>query len=164
MNNQELIDLDEALSVVRHLKCNQSFGFALARNNKKLAPVVAVIRAAGELRPEYEAYEKARVESAREHAEKDADGNPELMYGPTGQHYRIEDDEAWDAALEQLRAEHADAIAHRDAQKIEVEALMKAEAEKIEWVMIPHADFPEGITSAQMECLLPMIVTQPQKA
>lgn len=159
MTNQELIDLWDALGAVRHLNCSPKFGYALARNRQMVKPLVDAIQEAGETPKDFIAFEQRRVELAREFADRDDADNPILIRAPTGEHFQIKERaEEFTKALEALREECKEAIDGREQQREEVEALMKADAEDVAFTPIPLADFPaQGVTSAQIECLMPMI-------
>jgi hypothetical protein len=158
MTNQELIDMWEIMGAVRHLPCTAKFGYKLAVNRKLIEPHVDSLNELGNAAPEYIQYEEARVELARVYADRTEDDQPKTIQNVEGVHYLIQDrEDEWNEALAALREEHADAIEARKAQKDEVADLLKSDAEDFQFTVIQLDEFPDGITSAHIECLMPLV-------
>jgi len=161
MTKQEVLTLFRALNALSGLK-GVAFSYAVAKNLRRLGEDVESMQKASELSKEFNEYETARIELAKEHAKKDADGKPvtEDEKDDNGKvistTYVIANQKAFDKELEALRATHKEALDARQKQIDEFNALLNEESD-VELHKIKLADVPQDITTEQMNGILPVI-------
>jgi len=125
---------------------DRKLAYAIARNRSRLRSVVEAIEEASKPVP---AFEKKRVELAREMAQKDGSGNPIMM--PDQKSFVVADMVTFNEKLETIRKS-----TKQTARDKQVEKFME-EKEEVDIYQVPFELFPDTIRPDIMEALLPMV-------
>jgi hypothetical protein len=139
MTGKRVMEIAAALEGLAKHARSVRLSYALAKNLSKVRIEVESIRKAGEPLPAFATFELARIALAAEHAQKGDDGQPRIEQGPQGPQYMLADRGAFEAALAELRAKHAEAIVARERQGAELRALLDEEV-PVELYQVPIAD------------------------
>lgn len=157
LTKKQILELNEALASVGNLS-GVKFAYAVARNLDKLKPEVDALNKAIAVSEEYAVYDKARLELVKQYAVKNPDGSYKTVPLNNSMQYIIKDEEAFQKALDELRKNHP-AFAEREQLEKDYEILLKEEAD-VDLYIIPLSYIPEGIITAQMNGILPIIADE----
>jgi len=153
IRNKEIMSLHAALRSVANINENAKFSYAVAKNMRKFETIV---KAMGLKRvpdtPEFEEYEKFRIELCEQYAKKDENKNPVIQEN----NYVIEDKIGFGEDTEDLKTDHPVAI----QQLKELEETNKAILEifiEVEPHMVCMVDLPSKISANQINAIVFMI-------
>ena len=121
----EIVEAYHAIKAHAQERQGVRWAYGMTRNLKRMEPIVQSVAEAEKATPEFLEYEKARVELAKEHADKDEKGRPIT----NGQSFQIADQEAFSEALMALQEEHKPALEARQKQVEEVQGLLGEDVE-----------------------------------
>ncbi len=155
---KEMLAVIEALRMVG---VSARFALALARNRQRLQPEVAAWEEARAPLPDYLPYDQERVDLCKEMCVRDVEGRCRMVWSDTVQQYLINPAKQpeFDKRLARLRKKHQKALEAREAQLQEAEALLAGICQvELDRVSLEH--FPDGLTPAQMEILLPILAEE----
>lgn len=155
LTKQQVIELQSALNSVGNLS-GVKFAYAVARNKAKIQGEIEAITAAQKASPEFAEFEEKRIELAKKYAKKNDKGEFELIDGPEGKSFSVEDKDGFNKEFESLKAEYKETLDAREKQKVDFENLLKEEIE-LDLYTIPFSSVPEDIKADQMSGLLPII-------
>lgn len=144
MTKQQAVELYQTLNGFGNLTGSR-FAYAVAKNLNHLKSEIQALEAAVKPLPGFEAYDTARVELAKSHAQKDEKGEPIVK----GNQFVIEDLDAFNKALEELKAEHKETLDIRQTQIDEYIKLLKEDA-AITLHKVKLEDVPKEVTVNQM--------------
>jgi len=150
MTNQKVLNLYVALQQI-NVK-GAKFNYCIARNMGKIKPIIEAVKKADEHSEDYRKYDTARIELAKQHADKDDKGEPK----ESGGHFIIINQLNFDKELEKLREKHKKAIEDREKQEKEIKELLEQEAE-IEFHKLKESDIPEDLTTKQLTSIIDII-------
>jgi hypothetical protein len=153
LTRQRLLDIRKCLDAFMDVPAeNAMFAHRVAFNRQLLQPVVVEIDNAAEPTPEYKDYDVEREALCKEFAAKDDKGVPVQTDGryviPT------ESQAAFDEKAEQVREEHAGAIATYEALLKERENLLDQEIDCPAFLPVPVQLLPAGLTPRSIEPIL----------
>lgn len=151
----EVINLFNGLHTVLDLP-GAKFSYAVARNINILKTETRALAKAERPMDDFLTYEKERIELAKSHAKKDKDGNPVTEEKEAGKSFVVEDMKKFQEDFEKLKEKHKEALDRRKKQLDDFNELLKEES-KVDLYTIPEEYIPEGITTAQMTGILPII-------
>ena len=151
MTRQEMLELWQGLPGLANLK-GFKLGYAVARTKAKLKVEIEAFEEA--LKPDaaFTEYEKKRLELCRKYAMKDERGEPLVQ----GNQFVFQDRTEFEAQVEPLNEEYADAIAARTSQLEGYTASLREPIE-VEVHTVAIADVPEDVTVQQMDTLIRLI-------
>ena len=152
MKRSEVIALYRALNNLGRLS-GVKFAYAVNRNIKQLQTEIDAVQKAIEPTSEFSAFEKERVKVAEEYAEKDGKGKPKVE---NGQYVFGDKLDEYQKRYDKLIEEHKPAVDAREKQIEDVNKLLDEEVE-VNLYKIPLASVPEGITTAEMNKIMPII-------
>lgn len=155
IKNKELLNLDGALKSVGNLE-GVRFAYAVSRNIARLKPEIESLHSSIKPSEEFNNFDKARVELAEKHADKDEAGKPVIIKGKNGEEYEIKDKKKFEKELEALKKEHKVAIDGRDKQIEDFNKMLEDEIE-FDAYTIKIEDVPKNITPQQMTGILGII-------
>ena len=135
MKNIELLNLNSSLGTLFGLK-GVKFAYAIAKNTIVIQAEVKLLEDAKN--EKYKEYDKKRLELAKKHARKDAQGNPLVINNS----YILESQEMFDAELGILRKEY-------EMEIKEYEDLLNTENE-LKLFKVKLSEIPVDITIGQM--------------
>ena len=150
MKYKQILELNKSLSELK--LPGVKFAYAVARNIQALKPEVTALQEAIKQSPEYQAYEKARVDLATKHASKDEKGKPVIV----GNEFAIEDQEAFDKAIEELKEKHKTTIEAREQQLKDFNELLEKDVD-VTLFKVALEDVPQNITTNQMTSIFEII-------
>jgi len=159
MKKSELEAMAIAMAQVANMTASPKFAYAIAKNRTKIQDE---INALAEARKPLDEVDKKRLELCRELCDKDEHGKPiteseEIPGGKRTVFKGIAGNEEFDKRLEKIREPYNDKLE-------ELEKLTNEECEKkYDFHMIPLDLFPDKITPALMQALLPMIKDEESK-
>lgn len=162
MKNSEVIQLNNKISsYIKPLKDlkGAKFSYALIKNTELLQKEVKDIAAVITPTEAYQAYDKARVALCESFAKKDEKGNViRKNLRENGQFdYDIDvNDEAFKAAVENLKEEHKDAIKEQDEKILEYNKFLDEES-TVSFHKISISDVPNDISVELMSVIEPFI-------
>jgi len=152
MKNFELVRLMNGIQQVSQLK-GVKFAYALVKNKQKINQEFDFIKQTIESnQKEFAEFDKKRNELCVKFSKKDAKGIAIIE----NNNFIIEGKEAFNAALDQLKAMLPDEAEKYDTSIKEYESLMNDEC-KIEFFKIKITDIPSDITASQMEMIEELI-------
>lgn len=151
MIREDYLTFYEEASKLDNLK-GVKFAYWISRNKAKIEPEINAVNKASIPSPAYDAYDKERVELAKNHSKKDEKGNPVTKMIGHRSNFVIEDQKVFDSELKALQEKHKDAIEEREKQVKEVEDLLKEEI-TLELYRIPLNIIPEDISVEQMNII-----------
>ena len=151
LTNGELFSLLRGLRAVAELRGGK-FAYAVAKNTDIVGREVRALEAANQPPPAFIAYDQARIDLCKEHAEKGEDGEPVV----DGSEFVIADHPTFDAAFAELRGEHAVALDERTKQLAEYRALL-AERSDVELHLLDEEHVPTDISGAELLPILPIL-------
>jgi len=146
MTRKEIRFFWEGIQAIITDDLDRKLAYAIARNRSRLRSVVEAIEEASKPVP---AFEKKRVELAREMAQKDGSGNPIMM--PDQKSFVVADMVTFNEKLETIRKS-----TKQTARDKQVEKFME-EKEEVDIYQVPFELFPDTIRPDIMEALLPMV-------
>jgi hypothetical protein len=158
LRRKQVLEIDAALGALAQHAKGVKLAYAIAKNRASLRGEVEAIREADKPTAEFLTYEERRIAAAKAHAKKDAQGEPVIA----GNAYVLEDQAAFDATLGAIRQQHAEAIAAREAQLVELGKLLDDAVEvalhrvKLEAIEAPGA-IAEDVAIADL--LVPLVGT-----
>jgi hypothetical protein len=145
MTKGETITLFNTLAELQKLNLKGAkFAYMVVRNLSIIKPEIEALEEALKTSEEFNTYEKARLELAKEHAKKDESGNPITYKDEIDglEKYNIVDQDAFDEAFKVLREEHKQAIEDREQQIKEQNEILKTES-TLQLHKIALSDIPE---------------------
>lgn len=145
MKTQEVLKLNATLETLSNLK-GAKFAYAIAKNKEFIKTEIEALKEATKPSEEFEKYNKARIELAENHADKDEDGKSVIE----GNQYKITDMDKFNKEHDKLKEEYKEALEAHKKQQDEFNALLEEET-KLELQMIKIEDIPQDITVEQME-------------
>lgn len=150
---QEIVEQMESCKKMTGKK----FAYAVARNQDRLKRELRILQDVSHPEQPFIEYNEERIKLCKEYSAKDHEGKPVMILnGPKSSSYFIEDQEAFDKALDVLQEEHKDALDAEKKRIAEHVELLKQEIEiepyaiRIDWV-------PNNISVEQMEAIFPFI-------
>lgn len=135
IKNKELLNMNSLLGTLFGLK-GVKFAYAIAKNIRLIQAEVKLLEEAKS--EKYKEYDNKRLELAKKHAQKDAQGNSLIINNS----YILENQEVFDAELEVLKKKY-------EAEIKEYEDLLDTENE-LKLHKIKLSDVPVDITTGQM--------------
>lgn len=126
--------------------------YAILKNLPKIDAEIEVIKTADQPTETFMAFDEARVQLCVKFAKKTDDGQPVIVDNT----FDIEDMPAFEVAIQELQAVHAEAVKERDAQITEVQRLLSEEV-NLDLYQISVDDLPGDLVATQLEVLMPMI-------
>lgn len=169
MKRSEVFSLWVALN---HIK--KEFGFkvayAISKNKKKLQEEIDSVNEAVKPKPEFEEYDKERVELAKKHSSKDAAGQPvvkrtQIPGGGVTESYDLTDMEAFEKEHLVLRNKYKDVVDAQDKRIKERNDSMNDNVEMdLHCIESSLLDDPKmNFTIAEMDALSIFVVESPNK-
>jgi len=128
------------------------FNYGILKNINKIKPEIESLQESSKPTPEFQEFEKKRVELAKECAKKDDKDKPVIE----GDQYQIEDRKAFDKKLDKMREESKVTIDAREKQIEEYNKMLDEEV-SIDLYKIKLDVIPEDITSEQMNSISEII-------
>lgn len=165
MTNQEVLQLNQALNQLGKMS-GVKFAYAVSKNVANIKAELEALDKSFEASEAYKAFDAARVKLAEEHAKKGEDGSPlkiekkDSSGNVISGSYIMDDQAAFDAAFEELKLEHKEAVEAREKQVEEYLELLKEES-KIGIYKVFIDDVPKEITVEQMYGISPIISELP---
>lgn len=156
MTNHDLFRLLEGLRSVGNLP-GVKFSYAVAKNIRRIEPLVKDLEAGNKPSEIFEAYEKERGKLLEEYAQRDDNNRPVMIQSGNRGQYQMEDQLAFEAALEALDAKHPEAIDEQKKRGAEFETLLEEKADEVKIHTVKIANVPEGITAGQMTAIFEII-------
>jgi hypothetical protein len=157
MTREELFKFGLGLSSVLGLR-GVKFSFAVAKNLRKINKEIKDIKEALAPDEDYLLYDKERAGLAKKFAKKDEQGveMKEAVPELGGERYIVENQSAFEDAINGLKEVHAEAVAVQD---LKIEKYKDSLLEEIDFEIhkISMDEVPENITPAQMEAIHLMI-------
>lgn len=159
ITNRDIIGLYNTLESLDYK--GVKFAYNIARNLSLLKPLMNSFDKALAIPKEFTEYEKARVELAKKHADKDEKGKPktEQISIPgvmEKTHFVIKDMPAFEKELDELQEKHKGVIDARQKQLDEYKALQDEEVE-VEVISIPQMLLPADITTKELTSIFPLL-------
>lgn len=144
MKNKDAVVLFRGLDRLSHLR-GVNFAYAVSRNLTALKSIMTAMDKALEATPEYMEFDKARVELAKKHAEKNEKGESIIE----GNGYVIRDMKAFEKDFEKLKKDNKELVEAREKQIKEYNELLE-----LECVFTPYkikmSKIPQEISGAEM--------------
>jgi hypothetical protein len=159
ITRKKIMELNAVLSLLNG-EYNPNFTYAIARIILAIKPEIEAIQKALKPHPEYETFEKARMDLCQIMADKDETGQPKISRGPdaTQSVYVIKDMASFNIKLEELKKIHEKAIKTREEQIKKFDKTLESSTTIAIPVTISLNDMPEKITLATMLVLQPFII------
>lgn len=153
MINRDLFGLRAGLQAVGNLR-GAKFVYAAAKNSRMIDNEIKALQKASQPDAAFMEFDKQRHKLCQEYALTGGDGKAKV----NGGNYAIDParQEEFDDKLADLREEHGTAIAAREKQQEEFEALLDEECE-LELHKVAQEHLPEDITAAQLTGILDMV-------
>lgn len=150
LTNREVVALSNTLTELNYR--GVKFAYTVARNLNSLKPIIKSMDAALKIPKEFTEYEKARVALGKEHADKDAAGNPKVE----GSHFIISNMAKFDAELATLQGKHKAAI---DARQTQLDEYAKLQDDEVEVELFPIAQnlLPNDISTKELNDMFVLI-------
>jgi hypothetical protein len=144
MKNNELYQLAQGLNAVKDLKGVQ-FAYAVLKNKKIVKDELDILSEAIKASPEFEEFDKKRVDIVKKFAEKDESGEAKVI-----NQFVVTDNSALDAAITPLKEEYKKVIEKREKQIEEFNTLLESESTVVAF-KIDQASIPNDISVEQLE-------------
>lgn len=155
MKKKDLVRFYNGLGLCGGLK-GAKFAFSASMNRRMMEDEVKSITDTAASPKAFLEYDQKRLELCKEHAKKDDKGV--AVTTEDGSRFIMEDQYAFDAALEELRTEYKEAIEEKKTSDEEYEKLLKEEVSKeYNFEKIPLSVVPNDITQFAMENIIDMI-------
>ena len=151
MKRKEVINLYRNLNSLGALK-GVKFSYGVSKNMNLLKSEVESIEKAITASEEFIVYDKARVQLAKEFAEKNEKGEPIVK----GQEYVIRDEKKFEKELKKLQEEHKEVLEARKQQIDDYAKLLEEEIE-VKVHKIKLEDVPADISTQQMNGIVSII-------
>lgn len=166
MLNRQLPEIMSSIYKCMDVK-GEKFAYALLKNKNKIEPKYELLKERfkkleDEIAPipEYDEYDKKRVELAKKHSRKNEDGSVKIKIHPQFQteQYDIIDVKKFEDELNVLKEEYKDAIEKKEEQEKELNSEKdKIFDEEVEIEIHMVSKVPEGISARELEAAKFMI-------
>jgi vacuolar-type H+-ATPase subunit I/STV1 len=153
LTNRDVIGLYNTLDGLNYR--GVKFAYTIARNLNSMKPIMNAMDRALKVAPEFTEYDKARVELAKTHADKDAKTGKPVV---DGNNFVIKDMEKFEAELKVLQEKYKEVIDARQKQ-LDDYAVLQDEEVEIEVLSIPQSLLPAEITTKEMAVIFPIVET-----
>lgn len=153
MKNKDLIALFQGIQSVEHLR-GAKFSYAMAKNKRVLVAELEDVQKAFQPSESYRVYDQERLSICKKMSKKDPSGTAMMDDAGT---YDIEDREAFDVAIENLRVKHIEALEERKEQEKDYSALLEEPINGIEFHKIKEECLPDDISTAQVDAIYELI-------
>lgn len=147
MTKQEMFTLYKSLNQLGQLK-GVKFAYAVSRNLKKIQPEIDAMDKSFEPSEDFKKFDEERVELAKTHAKKDANGEPETK----NNQFIMEDQAVFEVEFTALREKYAEAVKEREDQAKEYDELLKTES-SVELYKVKLENVPVDITAMQLHSI-----------
>lgn len=156
MKRGEAMDLFHAVSACQNLEGKKA-AYALGRNLEKLKPFVAQIQKQATPSKEYQAFQQERLKLVKEYQARDENDKPISHTTKDGiETAYIEDQDAFEEALEKLKKKHKKAIKAQEELDEEINDLLEEEEEfDLYWIKLSW--LPDNIKGSQLFGIMPLI-------
>ncbi len=151
MKNYELFTLSQGIQSAGDLS-GAKLAYALAKNLKVVTSEIEDLQTGIKPSDIMLAYEAARIELCKLHADKDEDGEALVVDGS----FVITDKAAYDAEWKVLQGTYEVAISASEKAKADYKDLLDEDC-NVELVMVSLDNFPDTVTAAQMSQLMSMV-------
>ena len=155
MKNRQLSILHKGLTDSGKLQ-GVKFAYAVAKNKKLIEEEVEALNEGLNPSEKFKEYDEKRVELAKEHAEKDEDGNAVMVGEENIKSFDIKDIAKFTKDLEKIQEEYKTELEARDKQLKDYEKLMDEDT-KLELQKVKLENVPEEITGEQLELISEII-------
>lgn len=152
MKKKELAVALESLASVAELK-GVKFAYTVIKNKKKIEEEIKNIQEASKPTPEFEEFEKKRIEICSKYSEKDANNEPIVEEN----RYKIIDTKAFNVEFDKAKADNKEILDARTLQIKEYEALLEEDT-NLTFDKISISELPVDITAAQIDGVEFMII------
>lgn len=153
MKNVDLFRLRDGLNDVSNLK-GVKFAYSVLKNKKLVEDEIALIQKSVEMSPEYQEYERNRIELCEKYADKDKDGKSVVVNGA----YQIENKTEFNVEVEKIKNENLKFIEERVKQVNDYEVLLQEESDVAEKLSKVKEEYlPSDITANQLQSIIEMI-------
>jgi hypothetical protein len=135
-------------------KSSVKFHFRVLQNKRLIEPEIKALEEANEPLPEFQEFEKLRMEVCEQFCEKDESGKPVIQ----NNNFNIPDDkqEEFQATLEKLKEEHKEALDKVEERRTQFEELLKEEVE-IDFVRFKIQEMPESLLGSDLEIMFDIV-------
>lgn len=155
MTNAELFSLQQALYGVSDLK-GEKFAYAVVKNRNKLEAHIKKLTEMTDPTPEFNKFDKERLELAKKHAKLDEGGEPIVVEEDGRKSYDIKDMKAFEDEMKKLRKKHDGTLADREIAMKKFQKKLEEETD-FELHMVDEEYVPSDITANQLagiECII----------
>ncbi|RQW76720.1 MAG: hypothetical protein EHM14_15950 [Methanothrix sp.] len=134
------------------------WAYHVAKNKALIKPEVDALRAAQKPDEDFDAYDKARIELCKNHAQRDPNTH-EPLTTDNGRRFLIDHTRQaeFDAAAEKLKEEHKPALDRYEEKMKAFEKFLDEEIPSPVWHPIPYMCLPKDITPRQVEVLIDVV-------
>lgn len=151
LTNRDVIGLYNTLDSLNYR--GVKFAYTIARNLNSLKPIMNSMDRALKIPTDFAEYDKARVDLARAHADKDPKtGKPVVE----GNNFVIKEMAAFEKELEGLQKKYKEAIDARQKQLDEYATLQDEEVE-VDVLTIPQALLPTEISTKELTAIFAIV-------
>lgn len=158
MTNHEAVTLFSVLNTINNIPGNPAFAFAVAHNKAKLKPLIEAVTAAQDLKGDALEFQKKRNEAANQYAVLDGEGKPMRQ----GTQVMIRDIQAYEQAIESLKAESPEQADAWQKQQDEIKALLEEHYEDFDSLRrFNFKHLPRTVTPELMSAIFPLIEGEP---
>lgn len=159
IKNSELELLASTLMRFGQEKVHRKLAYGIVRNKKLLETCIEALGAARELPETYKKFDEARLEMCRTYSEKEENGEPKTKFDPRqGNIFDIPEEtkEEFETKMNELKEEYKEAHEEKEKHEEELKELLEEEVE-FDFYLIDIDFFPEEMSPADMEVLMPLI-------
>jgi len=159
MTRNEVINFHRGLIGVASLK-GAKFAYAVIKNKKACEKEIEIINEIAKQSEEFIAFERTRIELCKKHCSKNDLGEPKMIHiqGQLSKFEGLDDNENFVKEFKALQKENKKVIEEREKQQID-QVLFLKETTELEVHKMSITEIPEEITTAQLESIFPMIIT-----
>lgn len=151
MKNLELFELYNGLEAVSNIG-GARFAYWVAKNKKIIQAELKLIESINEPTDWYKQFEQRRVSLCQKMATKDENWEPKIVW----KSYDIEDIEAFNVELEELKKEHKSNLEEMEKKNQKYEELLNQDV-TIDFFTIKQEIIPEGITAKLLDPIMAVI-------
>jgi hypothetical protein len=156
MKNNEIITLANQLPTLGNLT-GAKFAYAIAKNQDIATREAKHLSEGLKSTPEYQEYEKKRIELCEELSKKDESGKAMMIpIGNGVSRYVFEDEKAFNKELEKLGKEYKEVLDARKKQEEDYNKLLEEES-TVEFFKMDQDIIPDNITVQQMNIIKNLI-------
>ena len=155
MKKKDLFRFRDGLNAVGDYK-GIKFAYAVAKTLRLVDSEIADLQKSNTWSDEYKEFEKQRQELVMKHAKKDDKGNPITFQSGGTVKAHIDDVDACNAAVDELKEKHAEAVKEQEDKDKEFEKFLEEPAE-VKVHTVPEDIVPKDISAKHLHGIFEIV-------